>query len=36
MLFCGSCRPWRPWEGTSSIIERFRLRVVIVPAQAAD
>jgi predicted secreted protein len=25
----------RPWEGASSIIERFRLRVVIVPPQAA-
>jgi predicted secreted protein len=29
-------RYWRPWEGTGSIIERFRLQVVIVPAQAAD
>jgi predicted secreted protein len=29
-------RYWRPWEGASSIIERFRLRVVIVPPQAAD
>ncbi len=29
-------RHWRPWEGASSIIERFQLQVVIVPAQAAD
>jgi inhibitor of cysteine peptidase len=29
-------RYWRPWEGASSIIERFRLRVEIVSAQAAD
>ena len=28
-------RYWRPWEGAGSIIERFRLQVVIVPAQAA-
>ena len=28
-------RYWRPWEGADSIIERFRLQVVIVPAQAA-
>ena len=28
-------RYWRPWEGASSIIERFRLQVVIVAAQAA-
>ena len=29
-------RYWRPWEGAGSIIERFRVRVEIVPAQAAD
>jgi hypothetical protein len=29
-------RYWRPWEGAGSIIERFRVQVVIVPAQAAD
>ena len=29
-------RYWRPWEGTGSIIERFRLRVVIVPPQGTD
>lgn len=28
-------RYWRPWEGASSIIERFRLQVMIVAAQAA-
>jgi predicted secreted protein len=28
-------RYWRPWEGAGSIIERFRLQVVIVPDQAA-
>jgi len=26
----------RPWEGAGSIIERFRLRVVIVPPQGTD
>jgi predicted secreted protein len=29
-------RYWRPWEGAGSILERFRVRVEIVPAQAAD
>ena len=28
-------RYWRPWEGAGSIIERFRLQLVIVPTQAA-
>jgi predicted secreted protein len=29
-------RYWRPWEGAGSIIERFRVRVEIVPPQAAE
>lgn len=29
-------RYWRAWEGAGSIIERFRVQVLIVPAQAAD
>jgi len=29
-------RHWRPWEGTGSVVEHFRLLLVIVPAQAAD
>jgi len=29
-------RYWRAWEGAGSVIERFRLQLVIVPAQAAD
>jgi predicted secreted protein len=29
-------RHWRPWERACSVVERFRLQLVIVPAQAAD
>ena len=29
-------RYWRPWEGAGSVVERFQLQLVIVPAQAAD
>ena len=29
-------RYWRAWEGAGSVVERFRLQLLIVPAQAAD